>query len=158
MEPRYTTDTSLELEDFRRYAKTMGSQPRGLLIALLVLMMLLYYGISNMRSGNTVMGLSMIGVVVLCPLVYMGTSRLQSKKFFERLKASGGNAYTVLFFDDHFETRSKNGQVVYAYQDLKGITSTRTDFYLEVGNGHSVIVQKKNCSEELLTFLYGLGR
>ena len=154
MEPKYTTNTSLDLEDFRRYAKAMNTQPRGLLVTVLILIWILYSGVTNLRSGNTVMGIFMVAVVVICPLIYVYTSRRQSERYFEKLKETGGTQFTVLFFDDHFETQSKNGQGTYAYKDLKSMKETETDFYLEVETGHCVIIQKKNCSAELINFLH----
>ena len=66
MEANYKSETHLELEDFRRYAKTMGGQPRGLLITVIVLLWLLYSGVTNLRSGRLAMGAMMVAVVIIC--------------------------------------------------------------------------------------------
>jgi hypothetical protein len=156
MEAKYTAKTNLELDDFRRYAKTMGGQPRGLLLTVIVLLWILYSGVTNLRSGRFAMGGLMVAVVVICPLIYLYTSRRQSVKYFERLKETGGTDFTVFFYEDHFETESRNGRGNYAYKDLKNKVETDTDFYLEVEAGHCVIIQKKNCSQDLIGFLHDL--
>ena len=158
MEANYKSETHLELEDFRRYAKTMGGQPRGLLITVIVLLWLLYSGVTNLRSGRLAMGAMMVAVVIICPLIYLYTSRRQSEKYYQRLKETGGTDFTVFFYEDHFETQSQNGQGNYAYKDLKNMVETDTDFYLEVEAGHCVIIQKKNCSQDLVGFLHGLKK
>ena len=33
------------------------------------------------------------------------------------------------------------------------VVETEEDFYMEIERGHSVIIQKKNCSDELIAFL-----
>ena len=93
MEAKYTAKTNLELDDFRRYAKTMGGQPRGLLLTVIVLLWILYSGVTNLRSGRFAMGGLMVAVVVICPLIYLYTSRRQSVKYFERLKETGGTDF-----------------------------------------------------------------
>ena len=158
MEAKYTAKTNLELDDFRRYAKTMGGQPRGLLLTVIVLLWILYSGVTNLRSGKTAMGCLMVAVVVICPLIYLYTSRRQSQKYFDRLRETGGTDFTVSFYDDHFETQSKNGQGTYAYKDLKNMVETETDFYLEVEAGHCMIIQKKNCGADLISFLHNLRK
>ena len=49
----------------------MNTPPRGLLVTVLILIWILYSGVTNLRSGNTVMGIFMVAVVVICPLIYV---------------------------------------------------------------------------------------
>ena len=42
---------------------------------------------------------------------------------------------------------------VHEYSKLYKVVETEEDFYMEIERGHSVIIQKKNCSDELIAFL-----
>lgn len=159
MEPKYTAETSLELEDFRRYAKIMQeSKKRGLLVTVLALLWIAGSGIVNLRNGHGSRGIFMLCVVIICPLIYLFTARRQSRRYYEKLRAEGSTSFTLDFYEDHFTTKGTQRESDYAYKDLQALIETPTDFYLEVAAGHCVIVQKRNCSEELIAFLHDLHK
>ena len=101
---------------------------------------------------------ALIVVVIGCVIITLFTSGRQVRKNYEMIKAAGGDRFTVLFFDDHFETKSEKNHGTYEYAKLLNVIETDTDFYLEVAKGQCVIVQKDKCSAELCSFIRGLKK
>jgi hypothetical protein len=100
----------------------------------------------------------MIVVVIVCLVITLYTTNRQLRKNFEMIKAAGGDRFTVLFYDDHFETKSEKNHGTYEYAKLLNVIETDTDFYLEVGKGQCVILQKEKCDTELSAFIRGLKK
>jgi hypothetical protein len=71
---------------------------------------------------------------------------------------AGGNAFEVNFYEDRFETRNSTSHGVHEYSKLFNVVESDSGIYLEIEQGHSVIIEKKNCSEELIAFLRKLEK
>lgn len=154
MEPKYSVDITLEQDDIKRFAKMLqGDHKKGYLLTAVAIVWILYAAISNIRGGKTVLGVFMLAVVILAPLSFLYATRRQVRKSYQVIKEAGGDRYTVLFYDDHFETRGAKSAGNYEYANLNDVIETDTDFYLEVEKGQSVILQKKNCNAELSSFI-----
>ena len=69
-----------------------------------------------------------------------------------------GNVSTISFYEDHFETRNLVTHSSYDYSKLRGVTETVTNFYIMIKSNSGVIVQKKNCSGELIDFIKKLEK
>jgi hypothetical protein len=157
MEPKYTVDITLDENDIKRFAKMLqGDQKKGYIFTAVAVLWILYAAIANLRSGKTLIGIAMLIIVIGCPLIYLYTSRRELRKNYERIKAQGGDKFTVLFYDDHFETRGEKSKGSYEYAKLHNMIETDRDFYLEVEQGQCVILQKHKCNEELSAFIRGL--
>lgn len=153
-EVRYTTETTLGLDEYKKYVRTMqGSQLKNNIIAAAACIWLIVAGIFNIYHAKTMLGVFMIVVGVGAPiLVWVGANN-QSERNFEKIKEAGGAHFRVRFYDDHFETQNDTSHGVHEYSKLYKVVETEEDFYMEIERGHSVIIQKKNCSDELIAFL-----
>ena len=70
MEPKYMTKTSFDLNDYRKYVRTMqGSQLKNNIVALAVFAWLVAAGIYNIYHGKTALGVFMLVVGVAAPLL-----------------------------------------------------------------------------------------
>lgn len=159
MEPRYTTETNYDITEYRKYVKTLqGSQTRNNIIAIVACLWLLAAGIYNVYGGRTMLGIFMIVVGIGAPvLVRVGASN-QTARDFVKIEEAGGNRFRVRFYDDHFETQNDTAHGTHEYSKLYDIIETDSSFYLEVEKGQSVIIQKKNCSDELTAFIRTLKK
>ena len=159
MEPKYSADITLTQNDIKRFAKMLqGDQKKGYIFTAIALIWILYAAYSNLRHGKTILGIFMIVVVIGCLVITLYTTNRQLRKNFEMIKAAGGDRFTVLFYDDRFETKGEKNSSSYEYAKLHGIVETDTDFYLEVERGQAVILQKQKCDAELSAFIRGLRK
>jgi hypothetical protein len=110
-------------------------------------------GIFNIYQAKTMLGVFMIVVGVGAPILVRFGANNQSERDFEKIKEAGGAHFRVRFYDDHFETQNDTSHGVHEYSKLYKVVETEEDFYMEIERGHSVIIQKKNCSDELIAFL-----
>ena len=150
MEPKYRVNISHELEEYRKHP----TKPRLRMIILpVVLLWLLYSGVTSLRSGRTRTGFFMLAFAAVCSLVCAFIYYLtRLPRYVQRVIKTG----PVLFFEDHFETQGQNGHRSYDYRHLMGIKETETEFYLTVEAGRDVVIQKVDCSGELISFLGNL--
>jgi hypothetical protein len=159
MDPKYTADITLTQNDIKRLGKMLqGDQKKGYIFTAIALVWILYAAFFQLRNGRPMLGIFMIVVVIGCVIITLFTSGRQVRKNYEMIKAAGGDRFTVLFFDDHFETKSEKNHGTYEYAKLLNVIETDTDFYLEVAKGQCVIVQKDKCNAELCSFIRGLKK
>ena len=151
---KFTTRTSLGLQEYKNYIRAMqGSQTKNTIISALLCAWLILAGAYNIYRGNMVLGIFMIVVGVAAPLMVRVGASSQSERDYEKIREAGGTEFTVNFYEDRFETISENARGVHEYAKLYRVVESEDDFYLEIEQGHSVIVQKKNCSAGLIAFL-----
>ena len=141
-EVRYTTQTELGLEEYKRYVRAMqGSQTKNNAIALVACAWLVLAGAYN-----------------TAPILVRVGANNQMERDYKKIEDAGGTQFSVRFYDDRFETQNETSHGVHEYSKLYKVVEAPDDFYLEIEQGHSVIIQKKNCSEELIAFLRTLMR
>lgn len=153
-EVRFMTETSLDLAEYKKYVKTMqGSQLKNNIIAIAACIWLLGAGAYNIYNGRTILGLFMIIVGVGAPILVRVGAANQTQRDFDKIMEAGGGNFRVRFYDDRFETQNDTSHGVHEYKKLYNVVESDSAFYLEVEQGRSVIIQKKNCSDELIAFL-----
>ena len=158
-EVRYTTHTELGLEEYKKYVRAMqGSQTKNNIIAGVACLWLLLAGAYNIYQGKTVLGIFMIVVSIAAPLLVRFGANSQAERDYKKIEDAVGTQFQVFFYDDRFETKNDTSHGVHEYAKLYKVVETEEDFYLEIEQGHSVIIQKKNCSDELIAFLRTLKR
>ena len=158
-EVRYTTQTELGLEEYKRYVRAMqGSQTKNNAIALVACAWLVLAGAYNIYLNNMVLGIFMIFVGIAAPILVRVGANNQMERDYKKIEDAGGTQFSVRFYDDRFETQNETSHGVHEYSKLYKVVEAPDDFYLEIEQGHSVIIQKKNCSDELIAFLRTLKR
>ena len=114
---------------------------------------LVIMGIYNVYSAKTMLGIFMIVVGIAAPILVRVGAGNQIERDFDKLSEAGGTHFHVRFYEDRFEAQNDTSHGVHEYAKLYKVVETDDAFYLEVEMGHSVIIQKKNCSDELIAFL-----
>lgn len=153
-EVKYTTTTSLDLEEYRKYVKTMqGNQLKNNVIAIVACIWLLAAGAFNVYNGRTILGFFMIVVGIGAPILVRVGAANQTVRDFDKIMEAGGGNFRVRFYEDRFETQNDTSHGVHEYSKLYNVIESDSAFYLEIEQGRSVIIQKKNCSDELIAFL-----
>ena len=151
---KFMTQTILDLAEYNKYVKAMqGSQLKNIAIAVAACIWLLAAGAYNISKGSTILGIFMIVVGIGAPILVRVGANNQTERDFEKIREAGGANFRVRFYEDRFETQNDTSHGVHEYKKILNVIENDTAFYLEVEKGRSVIIQKKNCSEELITFL-----
>lgn len=151
---KYTTETDLSLDEYKKYVRKMqGSQLKNNIMAIIACIWLIAAGAYNIYNGKTILGAFMLIVGIGAPILVKVGSNNQTERDYARIKEAGGNRFRVRFYDDRFETQNDTSHGVHEYNKLYDVLETEENFYLEIEQGHSVIIQKKNCSDELIAFL-----
>ena len=159
VQPLFTTHTDLDLSEYRKYVRAMqGSQLKSSITAIFVCVWLLGAGIYNIYRGKNVLGLFMAIVAVVAPILVRVAANNQTERDYAKICEAGGNAFEVSFYEDRFETRNSTSHGVHEYSKLFNVVESDSGIYLEIEQGHSVIIEKKNCSEELIAFLRKLEK
>ena len=154
MEPKYTTETSFDLAEYKKYVRKMqGSQFKNNLVALIAFAWLIAAGIFNIYNGKTILGVFMLVVGIAAPLMVRYGSNNQMERDFKKIREAGGTRYNVRFYEDRLETQNDTLHGVHEYNKLYDVVENDSAFYIEIEKGHSVIILKKNCSDELIAFL-----
>ena len=154
MEPKYMTKTSFDLNDYRKYVRTMqGSQLKNNIVAIAVFIWLIAAGIFNIYHGKTALGVFMLVVGVAAPLLVRFGANNQIERDFEKIREAGGTHFKVSFYEDRLETQNDTLHGVHEYNKIYDVVESDSAFYIEIEKGHSVIILKKNCSDELIAFL-----
>ena len=84
-------------------------------------------------------------------LIPYNVRRAGEKSFAQsRLEGTQSN---MTFYLDHYEEVNKMGRVAYKYVQLRHIYETSTNFYLMRTGMQGAIVEKANCTPELIQFL-----
>ena len=158
-EVRYTTQTELGLEEYKRYVRAMqGSQTKNNAIAVVGCAWLILAGAYNIFQGRMVLGIFMIVVGIAAPILVRVGANNQMERDYKKIEDAGGTQFSVRYYEDHFETQNDTAHGVHEYSKLYKVVEAPDDFYLEIEQGHSVIIQKKNCSDELIAFLRTLKK
>ena len=158
-QPLFTVHTDLELSEYKKYVRAMqGSQLKSSIIAVIVCLWLLAAGVYNIYSGKTVLGFFMAFVAIVAPILVRVTANNQTERDYKHICEAGGNSFEVNFYEDHFETKNSTSHGVHEYDKLFNVVESDSGFYLEIEQGHSVIIEKKYCSEELIAFLRKLEK
>ena len=154
MEPKFVTQTDFTLEEYRQYVKTMmGSRKKERIIGVVLGIWILAAAVMYITKGRYVLAAFMIIVVVGSPIVVEAARRKQLENTFDAILKTRGNIFTVSFFEDHLESDSLSGHGTYDYSKLYGVIETETNFYIMDLPNQGIIVQKKNCSGELIDFI-----
>ena len=83
-EVRYTTETTLGLDEYKKYVRTMqGSQLKNNIIAAVACIWLIAAGAFNIYNAKTVLGVFMIVVGVGAPILVRVGANNQSERDFE---------------------------------------------------------------------------
>ena len=159
MGPKYMTETAYDITEYKKYVRTMqGSQVKNNVIAGLACVWLLLAGAYNIYGGKTMLGIFMIIVGIGAPILVRVGATNQTARDFVKIEEAGGNRFRVRFYEDHFETQNDTAHGTHEYSKLYSVIETDTSFYLEVEKGQCVIIQKKNCSDELIAFIRTLKK
>ncbi|MCH5316831.1 MAG: YcxB family protein [Eubacterium sp.] len=178
MEPLFTTQTDLNLEEYKKFnaaaaSKTLESgklKKRLKWICILLAVCLLEIIIFNLLPGHSDQG-NTFTVIFTTAAVVIAVSALSAyllMRFPFFLNKSAEKAYysnpflqknhlqIYSFYEEYLEEKSNDSSAKIEYALIHNIIETETNFYIMIGNNQGYVIIKSNCSPELIEFIKNL--
>ena len=153
MEPLFQTETVLDFSETLRFHFILSRKSMAIFyIALIVVW--IQDSISKGAVSRPFLFLLLL-VLVLNILLFFFLWYLKQKNDYQ--KDRNQNSKIVFrFFEEHFEKKSPIGTSTIYYDKLYKVIETKTNFYLMISPNQGDIIQKENCTEQLIEFLHKL--
>ena len=149
MEPLYHSSTTITWEEYKKFHKTDNTYMRVITCILLVslLGMLFTFYTKPVFFLLTILGiLFTLGTYFLLPLLLL-KREYRSLPIYHNLKIE------YCFYPGFFTVSSKIGMEYYSYKQIQETIETTSNFYLTLPGDQHFVLEKKNCSGELIKFL-----
>lgn len=145
----------LQLNYYYKYISSVKKLRKGWYILVSVLAAIMLIAFAFLRKWLLlVYGLILIGFEIF---VYCFINMRQKKEIDKTWESSkyleGGMRVIIKFFEDHFEQSHERGNVNLPYTMLFAVYETDHYFYMMISKSQAVIVEKAECSEELIQFI-----
>lgn len=148
----FEINAEADFESYKKFFKTISNKVHhfnyyrfGFTLGFFVL---------SITSKNN-MGMTMLYLIcaILFP-IFLTINRIYSiRKTWTYGKEFGMHKTKYLFYEDHMEQHNKLGSSNFEYSKFYKIIETKDAFYFLVTRNISYLINKKDCSEELCSFL-----
>ena len=156
MEPLFTTQTAYTLEEYKKFNQKLllGKKIVLYILAFLILVLILITAMTTRNSSIIVLGLLwLICALILLPIAQ--NSALKKAYYSNRTLQKSG-LYTYNFFSNHLEAKTAKSFSSVEYCDIYNILESKTNFYIMIAINQAYIINKSNCSPELIEFIKNL--
>ena len=157
MEPLFTMQTAYTFEEYKKFNQKLLL---GRMIVLYISMSLMLVAITLMAVLATrnlsyilFLPLWLILLFILRPVVQ--NSALKKAYYSNKILQKSG-LYTFSFFNDHFESKTARSFSSVEYCYILRILESKTNFYIMIAVNQAYIINKSNCSPELIEFIKSL--
>lgn len=149
MEPLYYTSTTINWKEYKKFYKTDNAYMRivtGILLFSLVGTLFVFHS-KLIPSLLIVLAILLtLGIYFLLP-VFLLKREYHSLPIYHDLKVE------YCFYPGFFTVSSKIGTEYYSYKQIQETIETTSNFYFTLPGDQHFILEKKNCSAELLKYL-----
>ena len=148
----FKATTTYTFEEFVRFGKTISAK-RLHTCDLIIVLTYLLIAFFSLLQGNY---LALLVYLIIIPIM-MIFSRVFLHFGFKRIWKSNKDAEnlvtTFTFHLSDFRQKNKLNDLTIRYDNLSQIIETDTNFYLMVNKNQGSLLNKKDCSSELIDFL-----
>ncbi|WP_026670519.1 YcxB family protein [Butyrivibrio sp. AE3006] len=150
------TDLLCSLQDLK---KANRARMLALLKSNWLFFLLIFVGIPTIISVQDLMRgdkgaiFTWVASPFLLLLALFIATEMSTKMVFEKNKTQGNIHIHYTFFNDEFQMETALIKNMIRYDALRGITEDRNYFFLKLSSSKILVVQKQNCSPELISFL-----
>lgn len=150
------TDLLCSLQDLK---KVNRARMLALLKSNWLFFLLIFVGIPTIISVQDLMRgdkgaiFTLVTSPFLLLLALFIATEMSTKMVFEKNKTQGNMHIHYTFFNDEFQMETALIKNMIRYDALRGITEDRNYFFLKLSSSKILVVQKQNCSPELISFL-----
>ena len=152
----FETDLSCELKDLKKANRArMFVLLKSNWLFILVMLLVVTAAVSGpgLIAGDATEIISVVTFPFVMLLALFIATDVATKMVFNKYKAAGIQNIHYTFYDDEFQMDSSLVKNTVRYDALRGIDENRDYFFLKVSSSKVLVVQKQNCSPELIAFL-----
>ncbi len=148
----YTATTTYTFEEFKRFSKHISKKRLRKCDIIVIATYLVIAGLSLWQQNYQAIFiyLAIIPVFLAFSRIFLN---LGLKRIWKSNKDADGLKTTFTFRLSDFRQKNKLNDVTTNYGQLTEIVETETNFYLMVSENRGSLLNKKDCSEELIEFL-----
>ena len=164
-EVRYTTETTLGLDEYKKYVRTMqGSQLKNNIIAAVACIWLIAAGAFNIYNAKTVLGVFMIVVGVGAPILVRVGANNQSERDFEKIREAGGFSESESEHDNNYNWYNNGNPGNTRYLSITArIPSEKFEAFMDSLSGDGKVMSRSVNAENIstrnpMTFARGSSR
>ena len=159
----FETETKWTYDEFKKMNRAMLKKRyiRKIVLVIILLLVMLYLE-ANLYSTYKRIGFtpgrvafivgSMLVFLIICVLSYLRVHNSIKKAYFSNKRIQDATTH-FSFYEDRIEINGCLGNSVIKYDELYKVIETKENFYLCVATNQASNIIKRNCSEELITFL-----
>ena len=178
MEPLFTTQTDLILEEYQKFnAAVMSKNYENsklkkhlkwiwILVAVAILEIVVFHllpGNSGAYDTFSVILITVTAIIIILSLVaYLFIrcpfflNKSVEKAYFSNSFLQNNRLQSFSFYADHFEEKTNASLSKIEYSLIHTIIETETNFYILTGENQGYVIIKNNCSPELIEFIQNL--
>lgn len=148
----YEATTIYTFEEFKRFSKFIAAK-RLLKCDIIVVLTYLVIAGFSLWQGNypaIFIYLAIIPIMLVSSRLFLNFGL---KRIWKSNKDADGLETTFTFNASNFRQKNKLNDVTTSYDKLTQIAETETNFYLMVDENRGSLINKKDCSPELIDFL-----
>ena len=157
----YKTETNLDYEEYKKYNKALFKTFSKRKLLLLLLLFAVIYSVVVFQNRTLTAGLIfsiILGIIIGIFLGMLLIKLLRSitiKTTYKTLeKHSKENLNTkIYFYKDYLIQESSISTYKLEYSKIYKIIETEENFYIMINERQGIAIIKKNCTEELISFL-----
>ena len=178
MEPLFTTQTDLNLDEYKKFNAAVASKnldnskskKRLKWICILLAVCLLEVIIFNLLPGHSdgdntftvIFITAAIVITVSALLAYLlmrfpfFLNKAAEKAYYSNPFLQKNHLQVYSFYEEYLEEKNNDSSAKIEYSLIHNIIETETNFYIMIGNNQGHVIIKSNCSPELIEFIQNL--
>ena len=143
MQALYTIKSLYSKEEFMRFNRTLRFKNKKMIVVLSVFNLLLIATTVFCLVNGYSFWAALCGVylVFLDWYLFLGTDKRMAKVFMQN-KLIAGQQCEFRFYDDHFESITKNGSSNIDYDKIHRIIETKTNIYIMYSDNQGIMMPK----------------
>ena len=152
--PLYEADSEYTYEAYEKYSKTLGRKInhfntyRIVMTTGFLALAVIWYFLGNMQ-----LALILFFAGLCLPFALTLKQNQAIKKGWNSNSAIQGLKSHYEFYSDHMEQKNSTGNLKLEYSKIYRVVETEDAYYILVGRNQGMMIQKKDCSQELCEFL-----
>ncbi len=163
MEPKFTAKTVYTYELYKDFSLTLGKKHHHSIIGYITFAIFFFasgFVVITKEEMNAFIFVVLLISDALFLLLFMLLLRAltirQIKKTWNSDKLAQNSTVSFAFYDDAFEAVDANGNTRIKYSDIFAVYETKKAVYIMISNIQGMLINKADCSDELVQFLLNI--
>lgn len=152
----FETDLSCELKDIKKINRArvlvMLKSNWLFILWMLIVILAIVYGPGIIEGDKGTIFTAVTAPFVILVAFFIAIE-MSTKMVFNKNKAAGNLHIHYTFYEDEFQMDSALVKNTIRFDALRGIDEDRNYFFLKLAPSKVLVVEKQNCSTELISFL-----